>query len=123
MKKFIGRQAEINVLEESYNSLESGFIPIYGRRRVGKSELILHCTADRPSLYFLGKQAPATLQIREFLREAARAFDQPLLAELNVSDWKTALTRVLDQAPRDRKIILALDEFQWLAKSSPEMPS
>lgn len=123
MKKFIGRQAEINVLEESYNSLESGFIPIYGRRRVGKSELILHCTADRPSLYFLGKQAPAALQIREFLREAARAFDQPLLAELNVSDWKTALTRVLDQAPRDQKIILALDEFQWLAKSSPEMPS
>ena len=123
MKKFIGRQAEIKVLKESYDSLESGFIPIYGRRRVGKSELILHCSADVPALYYLGKQAPTQLQIREFLREAARAFDQPLLAELAVSEWKTALTLVLDQAPQNKKIILALDEFQWMAKSSPELPS
>lgn len=123
MKKFIGRKAELNLLKESYDSSKSGFIPIYGRRRVGKSELILHSTKDIPSLYYLGKQAPAQLQIREFLQEAARAFNQPLLAELAVSDWKTALTRVLDQAPQDKKIVLALDEFQWMAKSSPELPS
>jgi hypothetical protein len=40
MKKFIGRKDEIYVLDKAYKSEVSEFIPIYGRRRVGKSELI-----------------------------------------------------------------------------------
>ena len=39
--KFIGRARELAALEEQYRDPESNFIPIYGRRRVGKSELIL----------------------------------------------------------------------------------
>ena len=123
MKKFLGREAESRVIQESYHGPHSGFIPVYGRRRVGKSELILHEAQELPALYFLGKQAPAMLQIREFLREAGRAFDQPLLGDLAITDWRTAFLKVLEQAPKDKKIVLALDEFQWMAKSSPELPS
>jgi AAA+ ATPase superfamily predicted ATPase len=38
---FVGRRRELKVLESAYRGRTSGFIPIYGRRRVGKSELIL----------------------------------------------------------------------------------
>ena len=68
---FIGRQKELSVLEDAYAGKESAFIPVYGRRRVGKSELILKFLDHKPGIYYLGKVAPAALQIREFLKEAS----------------------------------------------------
>ena len=120
---FIGRQAELQVLERAYRSSRTEFIPIYGRRRVGKSELILHFIRDKPALYFLGKKAPPQFQIRVFLETAARALGQPLLASVSAADWGTALSSVLSQKSGTAKLVLAFDEFQWTAQASPELPS
>ena len=68
--------------DRSSRSPGSGFVPIYGRRRLGKSELILRFLRGKAGIYFLGKQVPAGLQMREFLQESAVALGQPLLAEL-----------------------------------------
>ena len=38
--KFIGRKDELSRLSEAYSSKEYEGILIYGRRRIGKSELI-----------------------------------------------------------------------------------
>ena len=126
MSKFIGRAKELDLLARAFESPRSEFIPIYGRRRVGKSELILKFMAGRPGVYYLGQQSPAALQVREFLEEAARALDMPLLAELRPMDWREALSTVAAQWERVRpgsKLILALDEFQWIAASSPDLIS
>ena len=120
---FIGRQAELQVLEGAYRSSRTEFIPVYGRRRVGKSELILHFIRDKPALYFLGKKAPPQLQIRAFMETAARALGQPLLASVSAADWGTALGTVLSQKSGTDRIVLAFDEFQWTAQASPELPS
>ena len=93
---------------------------MYGRRRVGKSELILRFMKDKPGVYYLGRQAPSGLQVREFLAEAARALHIPLLAELGINDWRKALTTVVEQwalAHPGSTLVLALDEFQWVAGS------
>ena len=76
---FIGRQKELAALDKAYQAQGNAFIPIYGRRRVGKSELIKHFIQGKQALYFLGKQAPARLQLREFMRNAASALHQLLL--------------------------------------------
>ena len=123
---FVGRHSELRVLQEACEAPGSAFIPIYGRRRIGKSELILQLLKDRPGLYFVGKQAPAALQIREFLEEAARILEEPLLAALAPESWSTALDAVISRTsrwPPGRKLILALDEFQWMVEASPELPS
>jgi AAA+ ATPase superfamily predicted ATPase len=120
---FIGRKGELHVLSDAYQGPESAFIPIYGRRRVGKSELILHFMKDRPGIYFLGKKAPAALQIREFLGEAAALLNEPLLAGYATESWSQALDLVVSRRPAGRKLILALDEFQWTVDASPELPS
>src|SRR5687768_7918702 len=120
---FIGRRRELRLLEEAGASPESAFIPIYGRRRVGKSELILHFLRDRPGVYFLGKKALPGLQMRELLQEAALALGEPLLASFPSTDWKAVLTAIVDAWRRPGKLVLALDEFQWTAQASPELPS
>ena len=65
--EFLGREAELRALAAAYTNPRSAFFPIYGRRRVGKTELILQFLQDKPGVYFLGKQAPPAEQIREFL--------------------------------------------------------
>ena len=123
MGEFIGRERELKVLEEAWRRSASSCIPIYGRRRVGKSELILHFLQGKKALYFLGKKAPAGLQIREFLEIAAGELDEPLLASHPAEHWGEALRIVLARKPAGQKIVLALDEFQWMAEASPELPS
>ncbi|HEX4964558.1 MAG TPA: ATP-binding protein [Thermoanaerobaculia bacterium] len=126
MNTFIGRDNELRVLSRAYEETGSAFIPLYGRRRVGKSELILQFLKDRPGIYFLGKQAPAAMQIREFLAEAAIVLEEPLLAGLATESWSEALDAIYAVVSRwksDRKLVLALDEFQWIVASAPELPS
>lgn len=119
---FVGRAAELELLENAWKGKASAFVPIYGRRRIGKSELILYFLRNKRSIYHLGKVAPATLQIKELLQEAARALDEPLLAQLQVTDWRAALDAI-ETATKDKKLALVFDEFQWTAGASPELPS
>ena len=124
MTEFIGRAAELDLLERAFESRHSEFIPIYGRRRVGKSELILKFMTGKPGIYYLGQQSPAALQVHGFLQEAAAGLHMPLLAELRVTDWQAALLTVVEQwsaARPETKLVLALDEFQWIAASSPDI--
>lgn len=123
MDKFIGRKNELQILENAYRSPKSEFIPIYGRRRIGKSELILHFIEKKPSLYILGKKSTQQLQINEFLDILSRAYSEPLIASSNVDSWKKALKFVGDHKKTDKKIIIVLDEFQWIAETSPDLIS
>src|ERR1700733_3538362 len=123
---FKGRRRELKLLQNAWSGPRSAFIPIYGRRRVGKSELIVHFMTDKPGLYFVGKRAPGTAQIGEFLEVAARALSEPLLAQIRPSGWKAAFEAVIERANKRAtkgKFILALDEFQWIAAADPEIAS
>ncbi len=123
MSDFIGRSKELQTLTAEWDSTQSGFVPIYGRRRVGKSELILRFLQDKPALYYVGKRAPEELQLREFLQVAATVVDEPLLATYPASGWADAIDAVLARRRQGEKLVLALDEFQWIVEASPELPS
>ena len=118
---FVGRDAELGFLRSAFDGGRSGFVPIYGRRRVGKSALIRELLATRPGVHFVGQESPPGLQQRRLLQAAAVALGKPILADQEVGDWRRVLTRIVEQA--DGKIVLALDEFQWTAAASPELPS
>jgi AAA+ ATPase superfamily predicted ATPase len=120
---FIGRQKELSLLEDAYATKQSALIPVYGRRRVGKSELILRFLGSKPGIYYLGKMAPAALQIREFLKEAARALDEPLLSSLTANSWSEVFAAVTNKCKSRAKFVIVLDEFQWMVEASPELPS
>lgn len=120
---FVGRDAELRHLSRAYRSDASELIVVYGRRRVGKTELLLHSLQGRPGIYVMGKTAPAALQLRELLHEAARVLDEPLLATMSTSSWKEALSAIVSRYRGPGKLVLVLDEFQWMVGASPELPS
>jgi len=120
---FYGRRRELKALEAAWRGMGSAFIPVYGRRRVGKSEMIVHFMQGKRGVYFVGKRAPGDSQISEFLGTAARALGEPLLAQARVSGWREALDLVVQRWTGTKKLVLALDEFQWMAEAAPELPS
>lgn len=123
---FIGRDRQLAALQEAYEEPSSAFWPIYGRRRVGKSALIRHFARPHPAVYLVGKKgAPAQQLMREFLRAAALTLRDELLATSPTEswNWKTVLENVVSRWTQPRKLILVLDEFQWIAEKSPEITS
>lgn len=119
---FIGRREQLDWLGAQYDGRHSAFVPIYGRRRIGKTELIRTFVAERPSVFHIGKTAPAQAQLREFLVQAARVLDDPLVGRLPADDWRTGL-EAIDRWKSPRRLVVVFDEFQWTVQASPELPS
>lgn len=122
-KPFVGRTRELGILEKAWKARSSALIPVYGRRRVGKSELILHFAREKPCIYLAGKQVPAEWHRTEFLQTAAEQLEEPLLAQFGARDWREAFQTAVARWPGRGKLIIALDEFQWMVETSPELPS
>ncbi len=120
--RFVGRDAELGHLRRAYGAQESAFIVVYGRRRVGKTELLLHSLREQPGIYYMGKTAPPALQLRELLEESARVLEEPLLAQMQPKSWKDVLQAIVSRWRGPKKLVLVLDEFQWLVEASPELP-
>ena len=120
---FVGRRAELAALERQYKTARAGLIPVYGRRRVGKTELLLQFCTKKPTVYFIASDKLRVPQIIDFVRAAAEWLTAPHLAEAAPTTWEAALKLVIASAPTGRKLVLVLDEFQWLCASSPELPS
>jgi AAA+ ATPase superfamily predicted ATPase len=120
---FVGRRAELAALERQFATRRSAMVPVYGRRRVGKTELLLRFIAEKPAVYFSASQKLRGPQIADLMRSAAASLSSPALADAAPANWEAALRLVVGAAPRSKKLVLVLDEFQWLCESSPELPS
>jgi len=55
-KVFVNRNDELNFLDSAYRSGRSEFIVIYGRRRIGKTELLREFIKDKNAVYFLADE-------------------------------------------------------------------
>lgn len=119
--KFIGRATELELLGKEYRANRGSFVPVYGRRRIGKSQLLVEFSREKPVLYFTALQSTNTQNLRTFGRQAARVTGIKSLE--TATDWETLLQDTIagwrSPAPR----ILILDEVQWAAKAAPELVS
>lgn len=55
--KFIDREEELRALEELYAQDKAHLVLIYGRRRVGKTELVKQFINGKKAFYFLAKKS------------------------------------------------------------------
>ncbi|WP_291288672.1 ATP-binding protein [Enorma sp.] len=110
---FIGRTKEQEKLLAQLSSPTQNAALLYGRRRVGKSELILHTMRQASgirSIYYECRQTTAENNTRNLSEVIAEAFDMPPLA---FSDIEATLRFVFDRATSE-KIVLAIDEYPYL---------
>ena len=115
---FLNRTAELNRLKKALTAKSSSLVCLYGRRRCGKSRLLQQALKDRSHVYFLGDDREAALQRQALAAEIGRLI--PGFERVEYHAWDVLLQRWYSDAPSGA--ILALDEFPFLAASSPELP-
>ncbi len=114
--EFIGREEESSILEREYGE-RSSLVIIYGRRRVGKTTLIDNFLRDKTnSMYFLATEESVVLNLERFSSSVLGLLGIP---GARFPDWESAL----DAATKYGKTVIAIDEFQYLARSDPAIPS
>lgn len=122
MRTFIDREQELAYLEEEYEREEASLIILYGRRRVGKTALMSKFMTDKKSFYFLVTEESETSNRNAFKEMVADYTGNTLLKMSDVKEWLPIFQVLTDFRPQG-KLILMIDEFQYLGKSNPAFPS
>jgi AAA+ ATPase superfamily predicted ATPase len=108
---FIGRRRELEALNGFYNSGRFEMVTIYGRRRVGKTELIKEFLRNKKSVYFLATEG----NYKENLTGITRAVHDTTTS-MTYKDFHGAIDAIYKLA-QNEKIVLAIDEYPYLARS------
>jgi AAA+ ATPase superfamily predicted ATPase len=99
-----------------------GLAVVWGRRRVGKTRLLVEWNRRRGGLYTVADQSAETIQ-RRYLAEAV-ASKLPGFDEVEYPDWRALLRALARQAGQEALPgPLILDEVPYLVASSPSLPS
>lgn len=118
---FVGREKELNILNNQFRSDKFEFTVIYGRRRVGKTAIINEFIKDKKAIYFTGVESNAKQNLQN-LSQSILSFEQGMPLESEFPSFQTALDFVFQKSLRER-IVLVIDEYPYVAKSSNSLAS
>ena len=109
--KFIDRERELSFLESKYGEGRSQFIILWGKRRVGKTELVKQFVRNKPHVYFLSESTSEREQPSRFSKAIGRFFGEQLLETRGFTSWEESFQYV---KTKQKRFILAIDEFPYL---------
>ena len=116
---FYDRTAELDALDTAFESPGHEFYVVYGRRRVGKTELLKELCTDRPHIYFLAAQEAEDRQREKFVEKVADYFDDRVP---RIDGWDEALDYLGEKLAAER-LVVAIDEFPYLVEENDSLPS
>lgn len=122
MLNFIDRNPEMKFLESEYSRTGSSLVVIYGRRRIGKTELISEFIKNKNSIYFLATEENE-VQNRNAFKDAISHFsNNEILKQARIDNWEILFKTLITDID-NKKIVLVIDEFQYLGIANPAFPS
>ncbi|MFL5832729.1 MAG: ATP-binding protein [Solirubrobacterales bacterium] len=119
---FFNRKDELTALSERLRSPRGEYFVLYGRRRVGKSELLRHFGEDLRQFYFEASAGSQRDQLEDLGAELARFSGRAIYAEQPLSSWRAAFAAFSELLEAGQTMIV-LDEFQFIARQEPEIGS
>ncbi len=119
--KFINREDELSSLQRIYHSDGFQFVPIYGRRRIGKTRLIQEFIQDRAAIYFLADSVSETEQLKNLGRIVGEYFNDMVLVDAGFKDWYQFFRYIREK--HKKRLILVIDEFPYLVNSNRAISS
>jgi AAA+ ATPase superfamily predicted ATPase len=119
---FFDRESELELLERHYASGQAEMFVLYGRRRVGKTELLTQFCEAKRHIFFV-----ADLDAEPVLRAGfSSAVNQVLFGSQAAGgvypDWEQIFL-LLAQHARDERLVVVLDEFTYLIAAYPPLAS
>ncbi len=113
--EFVGRETELARINEIEHRHQAAIMVVYGRRRIGKTELIEHAFAKRNLLKFEGIEGQSKQeQIDLVLHQLAKYTEDAKIAKLHFTHWREVFELIAEYLS-DGKWTLYFEELQWLA--------
>ncbi len=128
--QFIDRKRELEMLNRFYVAPGAGLMVLYGRRRVGKTRLLVHYSdtfsRQADGFYWTASLHNWPVQLRDFSQTLLR-YDRPGVpppSDYSFPNWESALTYLGETvAQRAEPQLIVIDEFTYLLRSDPGLAS
>lgn len=125
MSEFINRRQEVALLNNLIQQTGAHFIMLYGRRRIGKTTLLIHWAQQTglPMLYWVAKRDPRDLLLSNFAR-TIYSWQHGGEGDIGLQprDWEQ-LFKMLAQAVGQRRVIVILDELPYALQQDKSLAS
>ncbi|NOR47664.1 MAG: AAA family ATPase, partial [Methanosarcinaceae archaeon] len=113
MVRFFNREHDLSILEGIYASQSSSLIVLYGRRRVGKTELSKEFIKNKKEIYLFVETKPEKL----LLEDLEISLEKIIGIKPRLDDWDDFFNQIF-KIPE--KIVIVFDEFQNFTKVNPD---
>ena len=122
----IDREKELEELNLLLEEPGAHLLAVSGRRRLGKTTLLLEWArrSGQPYLYWVASRAPAPLLLRQFSQAVWRQThpDDVVPSSFSFDHWADAFEQVA-RLVGDRRTIVILDEFPYAVGADAAIPS
>lgn len=116
MASFVDRNGEIDARRERYTAAAPALIAVWGRRRVGKTELVERSIRGREgAIQYQATETTKQVQLDDFVAEAAATY--PGVDRIR-REWDDVLGYLIEQ-----DAVIVLDEFSFLIEADETLPS
>ncbi len=112
--EFTNRTAELKELDGAAKA--GGMLVVFGRRRVGKTRLLVHWLEPRNGLYSQAIEGAKEIQLDQVFQDIKAQLETTLVPKT----WAEFFELI---GLRKKPSILCLDEFPYLVTSDPSLPS
>lgn len=120
--EFLDRKEEIKRLDEVCGSSDGGLIVIWGRRRIGKTRLLIEWIKKNNGIYWVADESSSSVQRNYFSQALESHF--PGFSDVEYPNWDALLKRLTNEArQKNWKGPLVIDEFPYLVSAAKELPS
>jgi len=116
---FVDREGELGMLEERHKKAGFECIVVYGRRRVGKTQMIKKFIEGKKSIYFLADKRGSENNLSRFVKSVAEHFGE---MPIQASGFDDAFKYIGKKCEKER-LVLVLDEFSYLVEKDDSIPS
>jgi len=116
-KEFFDRKNELKILQEKYAELSpSNMLVLYGRRRVGKTELIKQFLKNIKNHFYFYVEVTQKSEILNYL---SKSVEEQLGEKIIFKDFYEFLNYIGDKTDKE-PFVLVIDEFQRFLDIAPE---
>ncbi|QOJ79000.1 ATP-binding protein [Infirmifilum lucidum] len=110
--RFIDREEELEYLERLYREGRPHMVVLYGRRRIGKTELAKKFIEGKKSVYFHAVRQDLRLEAERLARVVSRA-----LGTYVEPDFEEVFSRLAEQG----RVVVVIDEFTHWVEEDPRI--
>jgi len=118
---FAGRKKELAFLEKRYQGYQSELLVIYGRRRIGKTEILKKFVSDKTHFFYSAIETTDKNQLELFSKAILKGTEFEKFIH-TFKSWEEAFEFLANQS-QNKRLLVVIDEFPYMVNGNSSIPS